>query len=116
MDVIVASGANHGVVSFAKQCGVNLTMRGTVTCQMGQRNQYTQSSFHRPLNGPPITGDQVQMLKTDNIVSPGAKTLADLGVTNLETVESVVPTYLWRHRPHGQFQPPRVDETSRVDA
>jgi len=53
-DVIVASGANHGVVSFAKQCGVNLTMRGTVTCQMGQRNQYTQTAFHRPLNGPPI--------------------------------------------------------------
>ncbi|MBA3395228.1 MAG: hypothetical protein H0T89_21450 [Deltaproteobacteria bacterium] len=56
-DVIVASGANHGVVSFAKQCGVNLTMRGTVTCQMGQRNQYTQTAFHRPLNGPPITGE-----------------------------------------------------------
>jgi len=53
-DVIVASGANHGVVSFAKQCGVNLTMRGTVTCQMGQRNQYTQTAFHRALNGPPI--------------------------------------------------------------
>jgi pimeloyl-ACP methyl ester carboxylesterase len=55
-DVIVASGANHGVVSFAKQCGVNLTMRGTVTCQMGQRNQYTETAFHRPLNGPPIDG------------------------------------------------------------
>ena len=54
-DVVVASGANHGVVSFAAQCGKNLTMRGTVTCQMGQRNQYTQSSFHRPLNGPPIS-------------------------------------------------------------
>lgn len=56
-DVIVASGANHGVVSFAKQCGVNLTMRGTVTCEMGQRNQYTQTAFHRPLNGPPIAGE-----------------------------------------------------------
>ncbi|MEO8702686.1 MAG: hypothetical protein ABI867_21760, partial [Kofleriaceae bacterium] len=56
-DVIVASGANHGVVSFAKQCGVNLTMRGTVTCQMGQRNQYTQTAFHRALNGPPIEGE-----------------------------------------------------------
>lgn len=52
--VVVASGANHGVVSFAKQCGLNLTMRGTVTCQMGQRNQYTATAFHRPLNGPPI--------------------------------------------------------------
>ncbi len=52
--VIIASGANHGVVSFATECGVNLTMRGTVTCQMGQRNQYTETEFHRPLNGPPI--------------------------------------------------------------
>jgi pimeloyl-ACP methyl ester carboxylesterase len=52
--VVIASGANHGVVSFAAQCGVNLTMRGTVTCQMGQRNQYTETDFHRPLNGPPM--------------------------------------------------------------
>jgi hypothetical protein len=56
-DVVVASGANHGVVSFASQCGVNLTMRGAVTCQMGQRNQYTQTAFHRPLNGPPMATD-----------------------------------------------------------
>jgi hypothetical protein len=34
-------------------------MRGTVTCQMGQRNQYTQTAFHRPLNGPPIDGEPV---------------------------------------------------------
>jgi hypothetical protein len=53
-DVIVASGAHHGVVSFAAQCGANYTMRGTVTCEMGQRNQYTQTAFHRPLNGPAI--------------------------------------------------------------
>jgi len=59
-DVIVASGAHHGVVSFAKQCGVNLTMRGTVTCEMGQRNQYTATAFHRPLNGPPMTTDTGQ--------------------------------------------------------
>jgi hypothetical protein len=56
-DVVAASGANHGVVSFANLCGVNLTMRGTVTCEMGQRNQYTQSAFHRPLNGPAIEGE-----------------------------------------------------------
>ena len=55
--VVVASGANHGVVSFSKQCGLNLTMRGTVTCQMGQRNQYTETAFHRPLDGPPIDGE-----------------------------------------------------------
>ena len=69
-----------------------------------------------PFFGPPLTGDQVQLLQSDNIVTPGAKTLADLGVSNLETVESMVPAYLWRHRPHGQFQPPHIDEASRVDA
>lgn len=69
-----------------------------------------------PFFGPPLTGDQVQLLKSDNVVSSGVGTLADLGVTNLETVEAITPTYLWRHRPHGQFQPPHVDEASRVDA
>jgi hypothetical protein len=29
-------------------------MRGTVTCEMGQRNQYNETEFHRPLNGPPL--------------------------------------------------------------
>ena len=69
-----------------------------------------------PFFGPPLTGDQVQLLQADNIVSPGARTLADLGVSTLETVEAICPTYLWRHRPHGQFQPPHVDEISRADA
>lgn len=52
---------------------------------------------------PPITGDQVEMLKSDNVVSEDASGLADLGVTDLESVESIVPTYLWRHRPYGEF-------------
>ena len=50
--VVLASGANHGVVSFAKQCGLNLTMRGTVTCQMGQRNQYTETDVPSPAQRP----------------------------------------------------------------
>lgn len=59
-----------------------------------------------PFAAPPLTGDQVTMLKRDNIVStePGVGTLADLGVTQLETVEAIAPTYLWRFRPYGQFQ------------
>lgn len=50
-DVIVASGAQHGV-STGALCGTNNTMRGTITCEMGQRNQYTQTGFHTPLGGP----------------------------------------------------------------
>ncbi len=53
--------------------------------------------------GPPITGNQVDMLKDDNIVADGALTLADLGVTERESVEAIVPTYLWRFRPYGQY-------------
>ena len=59
------------------------------------------------VGGPPITGSQVEMLKTDNVVSDGALTFADLGITDLETVESIVPTYLYRFRPYGQFNEPK---------
>lgn len=55
------------------------------------------------LGAPPITGDQVEMLKTDNTVANGALTLADLGVTELETVEAIVPSYLYRFRLYGQY-------------
>jgi len=61
-----------------------------------------------PFAGPPLTGDQVELLKRDNVVGAsgerGLGTIADLGVGPLETVESIVPSYLWRFRPHGQFQ------------
>ncbi|MEE9380148.1 MAG: complex I NDUFA9 subunit family protein, partial [Hyphomonadaceae bacterium] len=53
---------------------------------------------------PPITGNQVQMLKMDNVVSEGALGMADLGLHELESVESITPSYLWRFRPYGEFQ------------
>lgn len=58
------------------------------------------------LGGPPLTGAQVEMLKTDNVVSPGALTISDLGVTELESVEAIVPRYLWRFRTYGEFHKP----------
>lgn len=55
---------------------------------------------------PPLTGDQVTMLKRDNVVGQdqNAGTIQDLGITSLESVEAIVPSYLWRFRPYGQFQ------------
>ena len=50
-DMVMAAGANHGVSSYA-QCGVNPTMRGTVTCEMGDRAAYSPTPFLTPLNGP----------------------------------------------------------------
>jgi NADH dehydrogenase len=59
-----------------------------------------------PFADPPLTGDQVTLLKRDNVVGADANagTIQDLGVTTLESVEAIVPSYLWRFRPYGQFQ------------
>ncbi len=50
----------------------------------------------------PISRDQVTSLKTDNVVSDGARTLVDLGITPTAT-EIILPDYLWRFRPTGQY-------------
>ena len=51
---------------------------------------------------PPITLDQVRMLETDNVVSSGAKTLADLGIAPT-AMEAILPKYLARFRVGGQY-------------
>jgi len=51
---------------------------------------------------PLLTADQVESLKTDSIVTPSARTLADLGVTPT-SLDIVLPTYLARFRPGGRF-------------
>ncbi len=59
----------------------------------------------------PITADQVELLKTDNIVSDAAKseghTLEGLGISPA-TLASVLPTYLDRFRLHGQYDAHRT--------
>lgn len=58
-----------------------------------------------PFVEPFLTRDQVRLLKQDNIVGISGEevgTLADLGIEP-ETVESIVPEYLYRYRKGGQF-------------
>jgi len=55
-----------------------------------------------PLMPVVITRDQLTQLRSDNVVSEGAKGLADLGIAG-ETVEAIVPSYLERYRRYGQF-------------
>ena len=55
------------------------------------------------LPNPPITRDQVRLLKCDNVVANKAQTLVDLGVT-ATSVDVVLPTYLDRYRPGGMFR------------
>lgn len=56
-----------------------------------------QARFFELLPTPLLTRDQVELLKTDNIVSNDAKTLSDLGLSPTP-IEMIVPTYLARYR------------------
>ena len=62
---------------------------------------------------PLVTRDQVEMLKLDNVVAADAKKLTDLGITPT-TMDSILPSYLYRYRPYGQYarMKPSIDQES----
>lgn len=49
-----------------------------------------------------LTRDQVALLRRDNVVSPGARGFADLGIQPV-SADAVIDGYLWRFRPSGQY-------------
>ena len=49
-----------------------------------------------------LTRDQVKNLYRDNVVAPGARGFADLGITP-SAIGAVLPDYLWPFRPSGQY-------------
>lgn len=49
-----------------------------------------------------LTRDQLRNLTRDNVVSDGARGFDELGISPL-AMESVLPEYLWRFRPAGQY-------------
>jgi hypothetical protein len=55
---------------------------------------------------PLVTGDQIDMLQADGVVSEAAvkekRTLAGLGIEPT-AMGAVLPSYLWRFRVNGQF-------------
>ena len=51
---------------------------------------------------PALTKDQVLLLESDNVVSPGAEGLAALGVEPTG-LEAIAPGYLYRYRVGGQY-------------
>lgn len=61
----------------------------------------------------PLTPDQVELLKTDNVVSSSAesegRTLKGLGIV-ARSFEAVVPSYLYRYRKAGQFTAPNTTD------
>ena len=61
-----------------------------------------QAMFLQILPNPPLTMDQVRLLKRDNVVSATAPGLSDLGIAPT-SVEAVIPSYLWRYRAKGEY-------------
>ena len=63
--------------------------------------------FLQILPNAPLTADQVEMLKSDNVVSQDAieqgRTLEGIGIVP-KTLATILPTYLWRFREYGEFE------------
>ena len=49
-----------------------------------------------------LTRDQIKNLARDNVVGTGARGFADLGIEPTP-MDLILPTYLWRFRPTGQY-------------
>jgi uncharacterized protein YbjT (DUF2867 family) len=66
-----------------------------------------QAAFLQYLPKPPLTPDQVELFKPDNVVSAAAheqgRTLEGLGIIP-NSMGAIVPDYLWRFRKAGQFR------------
>jgi len=60
------------------------------------------SFFLQMMPRPLLTPDQVEMLKHNNIASGDFPNLNDLGIRG-QTIQSVLPKYIYRHRTYGQF-------------
>jgi len=72
-----------------------------------------KAAFLQILPKPLLTIDQVRLLKKDNVVSPTAPGLAELGIT-ATSVEAVVPAYLWRFHPKGEFASPQERRAANI--
>jgi len=66
-----------------------------------------KAQFLQFLPKPPLTPDQVELLRRDNVVSEEAlregRSLAAFGIEPT-AMETIVPSYLWRFRKTGQFR------------
>jgi NADH dehydrogenase len=60
-----------------------------------------------PFIRPPLTADQVKLLKRDNVVASQALGFKELGISPT-AVEPILPTYLDLYRPHGYYSRARI--------
>ncbi|MGE7370119.1 complex I NDUFA9 subunit family protein [Neorhizobium sp. NPDC001467] len=115
VDGTVASGLTYELggpeVMTFRQCletilRVTCRKRGFVSLPFGIASLIGGVASKIPLITPPLTADQVTLLKTDTIVSEAARsegrTLADMGIQPT-LLGNVLPHYVVHYRPQGQF-------------
>jgi len=66
-----------------------------------------QAFFAQYLPNPPLTPDQLQLLTRDNVVGDEPDGLKALGLSPTP-VEAILPSYMKRYRPKGQFSRPHA--------
>jgi uncharacterized protein YbjT (DUF2867 family) len=76
------------------------TGRRRMTVDLPDRLVEFQARMGEKLPTPPLTRDQLILLRKDNLVADGALTLGDLGIPP-KAVEAIVPAYLARFRKGG---------------
>ena len=101
--VVLAAGANHGVSTFdLGYCGTNPTMRGSVTCEMGSRSNFSLTDYLRPLNGPSRAWE-----------TPCADGTGAYGVDGVCGANSVqYTTVVMQDQPDGSFKDEFVSQAS----
>jgi NADH dehydrogenase len=76
-----------------------------------------QASLLQLAPRPLLTPDQVELLRSDNVVSEQAnregRTIQALGIEPI-AMESVVPSYLWRFRKTGQYRRQTTDDGGQI--
>ena len=60
-----------------------------------------------PLVAPPLTRDQVRLMRRDNVTAPGSAGLVELGIVPT-AAETVVPSYMDIYRRGGRYRNPRL--------
>jgi NADH dehydrogenase len=101
-DVDTFRGLMHRMLTVIQRRRLVLGLPFFVGAIMGGVLDMVQAVTLGLFNNGLVTRDQVKNLKRDNVVAPGADGFAALGIT-ATAMDAVLPEYLWRYRPSGQY-------------
>ncbi|HHS82132.1 MAG TPA: complex I NDUFA9 subunit family protein [Devosia sp.] len=101
-------GADVRTMSELIDLTLDVTRRNRIRLKVPASLARFKASFVQWVPNPWLTVDLVNRWNSDMIVSQEAvadrRTLAAFGIEP-ETMDAILPTYMWRFRPHGQFEP-----------